>query len=184
MNLVNITKHLYHLVQQEYGSSNATTSENETLATQQLFQVLMSFENNCFNELYTYQSLEFNDEFDEDHDSEESNDENDENYEDDQTKGVEIQPNFTLEKMKNVVDWVDEQPNYSSSKILHRFRKLRSMNYIPRFREYIERNGTRIEKLQQIKEFMLNEFYAKRLIEKVAVHYRALQLFSIQKGRE
>ena len=184
MNLVNITKHLYHLAQQEYGLYNATTSENETLAAQQLFQVLKSFEDSCFNDLYTYQSLEFNDEFDEDHDSEESNDENDENYDDDQIEGAEIQPNFTLEEMKNIIDWVDEHPNYSSSTILHRFRKLRSMNYISRFREYIERNGTRIEKVQQIKEFMLNEFYVKRQIEKATVHDRDLELFSIQKARE
>ena len=125
MNLVNITEHLYHLAQQKYGLSNATTSENKTLVARQLFQVLKTFGNSCFNELYTYQSLEFNDEFDEHHESDESNDEN---YDDDQPEDTEIQPNFTLEEMKNVVDWVDEHPNYSSSTILHRFRKLRSMN--------------------------------------------------------
>ena len=38
--------------------------------------------------------------------------------------------------MKNVVDWMDEHPNYSSSTILHR--------------EYIERNGTRIEKAREL----------------------------------
>jgi hypothetical protein len=128
MNLVNITKHLYHLAQQEYGLSNATTSDIEILAARQLFQVLKTFENSYFNELDTYQSLEFSDEYDENHDSEESNDENDENYDDDETEDAEIGSNFTLEEMKNVVDWVDEHPNYSSSTILHRFRKLRSMN--------------------------------------------------------
>jgi len=162
MNLVNIAKHLYHLTQQEYGLPDATTSDVDIIAAEQLFQVLKAFENSRFNELYTYQSLEFSDEFDENHDSEESNDENDGKFEDDETEDAEIRQNFTLEEMKNIVDWVDEHPNYSSSTILHRFRKLRSMKYISRFREYVERNGTRLERLRQIKEFMVNEFYVKR----------------------
>ena len=184
MNLVNITEHLHHLAREEYGLSNATTSDIEIRAARQLFQVLKTFENSHFNELYTYQSLEFSDEFDENFDSEESSDEKSENSDDDETEDAEIRSNFTLEEMKSVVDWVDEHPNYSSSTIFHRFRKLRSIKYIQRFREYIERNGTRIEKLRQIKEFMLNEFYVKRQIEKAAVHDRDLQLFSIQKARE
>lgn len=184
MNLVNIVKHLYNLAEQEYGLPSATTSDIEILAAQQLFQVLKAFENNYFSELYTYQSLEFNDEFDENHDSEQSSDENDESFEDDAFEHLEMPRNFTLEEMKKIVDWVDEHPTHSSSTILHRFQKLKSMSYIPRFRAYIERNGTRIEKLRQIKEFMLNEFYIKRQIEKEAVHDRDLQLFSIQKARE
>ena len=58
------------------------------------------------------------------------------------------------------------------------------MNYITRFREYIENNGTRYEKLKQIKEFMFNQFYLKRAIEKETVHDTDLELFAIQKARE
>jgi hypothetical protein len=55
------------------------------------------------------------------------------------------------------------------------------MRYIKRFREYIKANGTRSEKLKQIKEFMWNEFYVKRTVEKEAVHDSDLELFAIQK---
>ncbi len=58
------------------------------------------------------------------------------------------------------------------------------MHYIPRFRQYIENNGTRLEKLKQVKEFMFNEFYIKRAIEKEAVHDADLELFAIQKAQE
>jgi hypothetical protein len=58
------------------------------------------------------------------------------------------------------------------------------MHYIPRFRQYIENNGTRLEKLKQVKEFMFNEFHMKRTIEKEAVHDADLEFFAIQKARE
>ena len=68
--------------------------------------------------------------------------------------------------------------------IQNRFRKIKSMNYIPRFRQYIKQNGTRLEKLEKIEEFMLNEFYVKRAIEKEAVHDIDLELFALQKAKE
>ena len=40
------------------------------------------------------------------------------------------------------------------------------------------------EKLKKIKDFMWNEFYVKRTIEKEAVHDNDLELFAIQKARE
>jgi hypothetical protein len=58
------------------------------------------------------------------------------------------------------------------------------MLYIQRFRKYIDQNGTRVDKLNKIKEFMLNEFHLKRTIEKEAVHDADLQLFAVQKARE
>ena len=57
------------------------------------------------------------------------------------------------------------------------------MYYITRFREYVEKNGTRLEKLKQTKEFMFEQFYQKRTIEKEAVHDDDLQLHAIQKAR-
>src|SRR5579862_1653342 len=58
------------------------------------------------------------------------------------------------------------------------------MHYITRFRQYIENNGTRLEKLKQIKEFMFNQFYLKRTIEKEAIHDDDLELYAIQKAKE
>ena len=58
------------------------------------------------------------------------------------------------------------------------------MYYIKRFRQYVQKNGTRSEKLKKIKEFMWNEFYVKRAIEKEAVYDNDLELYAIQKARE
>ena len=178
MNLVDVTKHLCQLAREEYGSPNATTSYNETFAVEQFFGILKTLENSDFSPLYTYQFLEFSTEFDEINDSEQSSDENDENQD------VKFRRSITVEEINKIVDWVDKDLNYSSSTILHKFRKVRSMNYVPRFRKHIERDGKRIEKLQQIKEFMLGEFYIKRQIEKVTRHDRRLKPFSIQETRE
>jgi hypothetical protein len=82
------------------------------------------------------------------------------------------------------VEWADQHPNKRIASIKRRFRKVKYMYYITRFRQYIQMNGTRSEKLKEIKEFMWNEFYLKRAIEKEAVHDSDLELFAIQKARE
>jgi hypothetical protein len=131
--------------------------------------------------LYTYDTLEFEDEYDEMMDEEEKDDEfvdygeNDHYY---------LQNQFTLEEMENIIEWVDEHPNARFTTISNRFRKIKSMNYITRFREYIENNGTRSDKLGKIKEFMFDQFYLKRTIEKDAVHDDDLALYAVQKARE
>jgi len=159
MNLVNIAKHLLHLTQMEFHFQNSTTSEDEILASQQLFEILKTFKDSYFNELHTYESLDFHDEYDEmtdegdSADEEESIDEeeftdeehNTDDY--DESQYLDIQNNFTLEEMEDIVEWVDQHPNYKIASIKNRFRKVKHMRYIKRFREYIKANGTRSEKL-------------------------------------
>ena len=146
-------------------------------AAQQLFEILKSYRNSYFSELYSYKSLDFNNDL---------SDEEDNSEDDDYAKNlyVEIGNNFTVEEMENIIEWIDEHPSYGFSTIQHRFRKIKSINYISRFREYIERNGTSFVKLEKIKEFMLDEFYIKKAIEKEAVHDTDLQQFAIQKAKE
>jgi len=184
MNLVNIVKHLLHLTQSEFYFDSSPTSADEIFAAQQLFEILKSYENSHFSELDTYETLDADDEYDEMIDEENGTDEEEhiDDYDPDQYS--DSRDNFTLEEMINIVQWVDEHPNYTFETIKHRFRKVKDMNYITRFRDYIEANGTRLEKLKQIKEFMWNEFYVKRAIEKEAVHDSDLELFAIQKARD
>ncbi|CAF3859532.1 unnamed protein product, partial [Rotaria sordida] len=183
MNLINIAKHLLHLTQLEFCSEDSPTSADEIFVSQQLFEILKTFKDGYFHELYTYQSLDFHDEYDEITDEEEStNEENIGDY--DENESLEIQTNFTLEEMEKIVEWVDEHPNYKFASIKNRFRKVKHMYYIARFREYIKKNGTRLEKVKNIKEFMWNQFYVKRAIEKEAIHDIDLELFAIQKARE
>ena len=73
-----------------------------------------------------------------------------------------IQNQFTLEEMKNVVEWVDQHSNVKFATISNRFRKIKSARPI-------ENNDTRLGKLEEIKEFTFNEFNLKRRIEKGAI---------------
>jgi hypothetical protein len=126
--------------------------------------------------MYTYDTLEFDDEYNHMTDDEE-NDDDDDDY--DETEQSDLENHFTLEEMKKIIEWVDEHPNAGITTISHQFRKGKYMCYITRFREYVEKNGIRLEKLKQIKEFMFEQFYQKRSIEKEAVHDDDLQLYAI-----
>ena len=134
MKLSNIAKHLLHLAQTEYGLENSATTTDEIFAAEQLFEVLQSFKDIDFSELYTYDTLEFEDEYDEMTDEEGNNDEI---HDYDENSHFNLQNRFTLEEMENIIEWVDQHPNTRFATICNGFRKIKSMNCITRFREYI-----------------------------------------------
>ena len=72
-----------------------------------------------------------------------------------------IRSHFTLEEMKNIIEWIDQHTNFSFSSIQHKLRKVKPRNYISRFREYIRKDRINLEILEKIKEFMSHEFYMK-----------------------
>ncbi|CAF3723050.1 unnamed protein product [Rotaria sp. Silwood1] len=120
MNLSNVAKHFLYLAKNEYGSENSATATDQMFAAERLFEVLKSSKNSYFNELYTYDTLEFNDEYDEMTDEEESNDEIDDYNENEHS---DIKNRFTLEEMENIIEWVDQHPNAGLATISHRFKK-------------------------------------------------------------
>ena len=134
MNLVNITKHLLYLTQAEFDSANSTTSADEVFAAQQLLKALKAFKDSCFSELDTYETLEFDYE-EESNDESDNYDENDETDDYDTNQQMYIRSHFALEEMKNIIEWIDQHPNFSFSSIQRRFRKVKYRNYISRFRE-------------------------------------------------
>lgn len=113
MNLSNIAKHLVYLTKNEYGSETSAATTDEIFIAERLFEVLKSFKNSYFNELYTYDTLEFNDEYDEESDEEESDDKNDYSENEDS----DIKNCFTLEEMENIIEWVDQHPNFRIASI-------------------------------------------------------------------
>ncbi|CAF0773412.1 unnamed protein product [Rotaria sordida] len=169
MNLVNIAKHLLYLTEREFSNEGSRTSADEIAASEQLFEVLKSFKDSHFSELDVYQTLDFYDEYDETTDEEEGTGE-EESLDDtdvfDENQQQNIYNHFTLEEMEEIVECVDQHPNYKFTTIKQR------------------KNGTRFEKLEKIKQFMWDEFYVKRAVEKEAVHDTDLELFAIQKARE
>ncbi|CAF5023662.1 unnamed protein product, partial [Rotaria sp. Silwood1] len=108
MNLLNIAKHLLYLAQTEYGSGNFATTIDEIFVAERLFEVLKSFKDSYFSELYTYDTLEFDDEYEEMTDTEE-NDGDMDNYNENEHSSIQNQ--FTLEEMENIIEWVDQHPN-------------------------------------------------------------------------
>jgi hypothetical protein len=90
------------LTQIEFHFENLTTSEDEVLAAQQLFKILKTFKDSYFNELHTYETLDFHDEYDEMTDEGDSADEEeltneDQNIEDyDENQYVDIKNSFTF----------------------------------------------------------------------------------------
>lgn len=179
--------HLLYLTKREFSDENSRTSANEIAASEQLFEVLKSYKDSHFSEIDVYQTLDFDDEYDEITGEEESTDEEetiDDTDDFDENQQRNIYNHFSLEEMKEIIEWVDQHPNYKFTTIKHRFQKVKYPIYISRFREYITKNGTRFEKLEKIKKFMWDEFYVKRAVEKEAVHDTDLESFAIQKARE
>ncbi|CAF0943834.1 unnamed protein product [Rotaria sordida] len=85
MNLVNIAKHPLYLTQLEFGFEASIPNDDEIFASQQLFRILKSFKDSYFNELYTYQSLDFDDEYNETTNEEDTTDEEQSADEEDNT---------------------------------------------------------------------------------------------------
>ncbi|CAM4907822.1 unnamed protein product [Rotaria socialis] len=127
MNLINIAKHLLYLTEREFSDDDSKTSADEIAASQQLFDVLKSFKDSYFNELNVYETLDFDDEYDEITEEEESTDEEDESIDDmddfEENQQMHIYNQFTLEEMEDIIEWVDQHPNYKFTTIKHRFQK-------------------------------------------------------------
>ncbi|CAF3310185.1 unnamed protein product [Rotaria sp. Silwood2] len=139
MNLLNIAKHLLYLAETEYTPENSATTTDEVLAAERLFEVLKSFKDSYFNEMYSYDTLEFEEEFDEIADEDKNDDEVADEESDDEMTGDEendnefddynekehsyIRNRFTLEEMENIIEWVDQHSNARFSTISHRFKK-------------------------------------------------------------
>ncbi|CAF1985927.1 unnamed protein product [Rotaria magnacalcarata] len=180
MNLLNIVKYLFYLTQTKYGSENAATTADEIFTAERLLKILKSLKESCLSELYIYDTLKFDDEYEEMTNTDERDNVIDD-YNENEYFG--IQNRFTIEEMKNIIEWIDQCPNAIFPTISNGIKKTKSMKYIRRFRECMEKNGPRLEKLQEIKEFMPNEFYRERAIEKVVVQDDDLELYAIQKAR-
>ena len=62
---------------------------------------------------------------------------------------------YSLEFMQSVVDYAYEENESGQRRrtwksVKHRFQKLPNQNYISRFKKYLENNGTKQQKLEQI----------------------------------
>ncbi|CAF2900915.1 unnamed protein product [Rotaria sp. Silwood2] len=77
--------------------------------------------------------------------------------------GVLLQ-NFSLDYMKKVVEYYDEKDPLTEKRrrswknVKHRFQRVRDLSYISRFRAYIEKGGTRMQKLENVNNYVYHKF--------------------------
>lgn len=91
-----------------------------------------------------YAILEFDDEHEEMTDTEESDDDI-ENY--NKNEHSDVQNQFTLEEIKNIIEWIDQHPNSKFKTISNRFRKGKPIKYITRFRQIYRKQRCKIKKI-------------------------------------
>jgi hypothetical protein len=86
---------------------------------------------------------------------------------------------FDLDYMKRAVEYYDKNGWRSTQ---HNFRRLKHRNYIYRFREYIEQQGTKSEKLDIINNFVYEKFN-DAMTRKLIVHDKDLKRWALIKKR-
>ena len=100
-----------------------------------------------------------------------------------------LQKHFSLEYMKQAIDFYDElnektgKKKHSWKTFQHHFRKVKNRSYIERFRKYVENGGTKRQKLDQIDHYTFEKFERARS-EFHFVHDIHLKRWALQKARE
>ena len=110
-------------------------------------------------------------------------------YNDKRNNENEARHQFSLEYMKNVVQFYDEKDpktgkrKHSFAGVQRRFKKVKDKGYISRFRKYIETQGTKRQKLNQIDSFVYKSFHNSRQ-QLLSVHDVDLKRWGLKKAAE
>ena len=96
---------------------------------------------------------------------------------------------FSFEYMKNVVQFYHEKDpktgkrKHSFAAVQRRFKKVKDKSYVNRFRKYIEPQGTKRQKLNQIDSFVYKLFQNSRQ-QLLSAHDIDLKQWGLQKATE
>ncbi|CAF2535700.1 unnamed protein product [Rotaria sp. Silwood2] len=82
----------------EFSFKDPITTADEIFASQQLFEILKTLKDSYFNELHTYKSLDFLDEYDEVTDKEDSADEEESVDDYDENQYLDVENNFYIRR--------------------------------------------------------------------------------------
>jgi hypothetical protein len=129
-----------------------------------------------------------NEEEGEEEESSESEDESDYEVEDDLKKEHHELSNFSLDFMRRVVDYAYEENKLGQRRrtwksVKHRFQTLPNQNYVSRFKKYLENNGTRRQKLQEIDKCVYQKLFEARE-QYLPVHDIDLRRWAVNISRE
>lgn len=170
-------------------------SQEEREVAEHLAEIIISF---CNRKQFAYEqetTLDFYPHHDEDdgdgyEEEQDDNTDSDSDY-DDEDDSIEKYPKLTsysFEFMQKVIDFVDEKGSSGKRRrtwksIHHRFRNLPNQGYISRFRKYLEQNGTRGQKLEEIDKVVYEKLIEAR--EKyLPLHDIDLQRWALKASRE
>ncbi|CAF4436366.1 unnamed protein product, partial [Rotaria sp. Silwood2] len=96
---------------------------------------------------------------------------------------------FSIQYVKEAVDFYDAinaktgKKQHSWESFQHRFHKVKNRSYIERFRSYLENNGTKQQKLDEIDQYTYEKFEKARG-DFLIVHDADLKRWALQKARE
>ena len=82
--------------------------------------------------------------------------------------------------MREVVNYAEGK---SFETVKHRYKRIKYSNYIIRFKQYLENNGTRYHKFEEITKYVMNEFRFARE-RALSVHEVDLKRWGLNKARE
>ncbi|CAF4658911.1 unnamed protein product, partial [Rotaria sp. Silwood2] len=145
-------------------SSSLTPVQEEEVANQ-LFDVFESILTSTSYDQEDETTLDYNTSDNETDQSEEDFDEssNDPDYEekDDATPVFE---SFSLSYMKRALDYYDAinpktgKRSHTWKSVQHKFRRIRHQSYMARFRDYVEQEGTKKEKIDSLNDYVFDKF--------------------------
>lgn len=114
---------------------------------------------------------------------------NDEDYEYVPEKEQFSQNQFSIEYMQRVIEYYDEidlktgKRKHTFSSLQQRFERVKYKNYIPRFRTYMEKQGTKRQKLDEIDCFVYQSFDNTRK-QCSSIHDIDLKRWALDKASE
>lgn len=162
-----------------------------------LYQILDNVITSSSYEVEHENTLDYDDLFDDPHEDEqcdvEADEENDPSFcavEDNDELGDDaLLQKFSLEYMTNVIDFYDEidtttgKRRHTWKSVQHRFRRVSHRRYLTRFRNYVERQGTKKQKVDDIETFVYERFEAARE-SCLPVHDLDLKRWALQRAQE
>jgi len=149
---------------------------HEQKLVDQLYQILDNVLTSSSYEVENENTLDYDDSFDVAHEDEsydtETEEENDPTFyggeSENEIGGDVLLKTFSLEYMKNVIDFYDAidettgKRKHTWKSVQHRFRRVGHIQYLGRFRKYLEKHGTKKQKIDDIDTFVYERFEAAR----------------------
>jgi hypothetical protein len=196
INAVSVTTMLADRVAKKDSYRPSGNSQEQRLVDQ-LYQILDDVATSSSYQVENESTLDYDDWFEDSHDDEndvtEVDEENDPTFDgsdNEEDRGDDaLLMTFFLEYMKNVVDFYDAIDETTGKRkqtwknVQHRFKRVRHLRYLSRFRKYLKDHGTKKQKLDDIDTFVFERFEAARE-NCLSIHDIDLKRWALQRAQQ